>query len=101
MDKKRIGIFLNCNSDWGGQYQYCLSAVDALSTLPKDQYEILAIYTYDCWQDICTEYGFILCKVPCRTAVLYNRVKEFIIVLGGWLQYFRYSSRYSCFDGCT
>ena len=57
MDKKRIGIFLNCNPDWGGQYQYCLSALDALSTLPNDQYEIIAIYAFECWKSICSAYG--------------------------------------------
>ena len=76
MDKKRIGIFLNCNPDWGGQYQYCLSALDALSTLPNDQYEIIAIYAFECWKSICSAYGFTLYKVQCRTTGLYENVHK-------------------------
>lgn len=76
MDKRRIGVFLNCTPDWGGQYQYCLSALDALSTLPKDEYEIIAIYTFDCWYSICTTYGFFLHKVQRRIVGLYENIHE-------------------------
>lgn len=76
MDKKRIGVFLNCPSDLGGQYQYCFSALDALATLPKEKYEIIAIYTYDCWESICANYGFTLHKVQCKTAGLYENIHK-------------------------
>ncbi|MCX6122123.1 MAG: glycosyltransferase family 1 protein [Ignavibacteriales bacterium] len=48
--KKKIGLFLGCTPEWGGQFQYNLSLLDAFNKLPEDEYEISIAYTEIIWE---------------------------------------------------
>ena len=60
--KKRIGVFLNCDPSWGGQYQYTLNVLDAMAYISdREPVEVVAIYLYDFWKRIIDNYGFESC----------------------------------------
>ncbi len=46
----RVGIYLGFRSGAGGVFQYSLSVLDALNTLPADSYKIIVAYEDPSWQ---------------------------------------------------
>lgn len=62
--KKQVGIFLDCNKYWGGQYQYNLCLLEALNYLQSNGYEIIATYTEKSWEDDLKHYNFKKIYIP-------------------------------------
>ncbi len=54
----KLGIFLDCNPSWGGQYQYNLCLLEALSYLKTKNFEIVVVYTEKSWEEDLKNYSF-------------------------------------------
>ncbi|MFD2998835.1 glycosyltransferase family 4 protein [Pontibacter toksunensis] len=56
---KKIGLFLDSEPYSGGVFQYNQSIIDALESLPKEEYQVYVIYTKDAWRNYLQQYNFI------------------------------------------
>lgn len=52
---KKIGLFLDALPNTGGAFQYNLSMLDAVTSLPADRYRVVVAYTSEQWQDFFRE----------------------------------------------
>ncbi len=64
--KNRIGVYLGAEPYVGGSFQYNQSIIYALAALPKDNFEVVAFYVNDLWEDYLTKFTF-------RTKKIYHR----------------------------
>ncbi len=64
---KKIGLFLGPKPS-GGEFQYYLTMIDAVGTLPTDQYTVVFGYTSNIWVDYLT--GYIQQKVALPSGFL-------------------------------
>lgn len=46
---KRIGLYLGFAPEGGGAFQYALAMLDALASLPPDEYQLVVAYTHPAW----------------------------------------------------
>jgi glycosyltransferase involved in cell wall biosynthesis len=46
---KKIGLYLGSKPD-GGEFQYCLTMLDALAALPDDRFSVVSVSTSDVWK---------------------------------------------------
>jgi len=53
---KRIGLFLRAKPSGGGKYQYSLAMLEAVASLPKDEFQPVVIYTSDHWRAYLKDY---------------------------------------------
>jgi glycosyltransferase involved in cell wall biosynthesis len=61
---KRIGLFLAIEPTWGGAFQYDQAVLDALATLPRDQYEVVVGYSHQSWLPYLNHYSFKKVPIP-------------------------------------
>ena len=54
--KKKIGLFLDAEPTWGGAFQYSQAVLDALSSFPRDRFEVVVAYASDIWASRLKEY---------------------------------------------
>lgn len=47
---KKIGIFLSSHPEQGGTFQYNVAMLDAVASLPRDQFGVTIVYTNALWQ---------------------------------------------------
>ena len=47
--EKKVGLFLDARPSYGGAYQYNLLMAEAIASLPKDRYDVVAAYTHSDW----------------------------------------------------
>lgn len=67
---KKLGIFLTTNPYSGGAFQYCQSMIEALCSFPRDEFQIVAIYYNEKWEEYLEEYPIALLKI--NKKVYYN-----------------------------
>lgn len=53
---KKIGIFLETEPCQGGTFQYCQTVLEAVATLPRGQFSVVAGYTSEAWRDLLASY---------------------------------------------
>jgi glycosyltransferase involved in cell wall biosynthesis len=63
---KRVGIYLESDRACGGAHQYNRVMVEALARLPKDKFEVVAIYSAQHWRAILEKANLFseFCEVP-------------------------------------
>ncbi len=61
---KKIGVFLHSVPGVGGIFQYNQSMLNALSTVPTDQYEVVAAYTQSEWLPYLNEANIPSVQLP-------------------------------------
>ena len=49
---KRIGLYLASVPHGGGAFQYSMAMLNALSSLPRDHYEVIAAYCHQDWRPL-------------------------------------------------
>jgi glycosyltransferase involved in cell wall biosynthesis len=49
---KRIGLYLQATPMDGGVYQYSTSILEAISVLPRNEFEAVMLYSDDCWRPL-------------------------------------------------
>lgn len=49
--KKKIGLYIKIRPEGGGTYQYNLSMVEALNSLPSQDFDKVIVYIYDLWKN--------------------------------------------------
>ena len=54
---KRIGLYLASVPHGGGAFQYSMAMLNALSSLPRDHYEVIAAYCHQDWRPLVEHYG--------------------------------------------
>jgi len=54
---KKIGIFLGSDPGSGGMFQYSLAVLEALSELPRDDYEVVVAFFNPTWQSYIEPLG--------------------------------------------
>jgi len=54
---KKIGLYLGSEPNGGGAFQYGISILNAVSTLPIDNYEVLVVYSTLSWGEILKKYS--------------------------------------------
>jgi len=47
--KKKLGLFLDAEPSWGGAFQYSQAVLDAVSSLPRDRFEVVVAYASETW----------------------------------------------------
>ena len=55
---KRIGVYLSIEPHSGGAFQYCQAIIEAMAHLPKDKYEVYALYAKPLWLKYLERYEF-------------------------------------------
>lgn len=60
---KKVGIFLGSDPGSGGMFQYSLSVLEALSSLPRQQYEIVAAFFNPAWYPYIEPLGLQLERI--------------------------------------
>lgn len=53
---KRVGIYLSASPGCGGAYQYSHTMLQALSMLPKEKYQVCALYTQPSWAPLIQQW---------------------------------------------
>jgi len=66
--KIKIGLFLSSEPYYGGTYQYCRTMVQAVASLPSEDFIVKAYYTKPNWKNI-------LGKYPIKAIQIYEKVK--------------------------
>lgn len=61
---KRVGLLLTIEPAWGGQFQYDLAILDAMSQLPREEIDIVIGYSHDSWLPYLSRYDFAVVSVP-------------------------------------
>ena len=61
--KYRIGVYLGVDPYCGGSFQYAQSILEALRVLFTEQYDIVAFYHNDLWQEYLSRFSFATKKV--------------------------------------
>ena len=61
---KRIGLFLGAQPCSGGTFQYNLSMLDAVASLPKKQFQVVVAYLNPLWRDYLKPYSMEEIKLP-------------------------------------
>lgn len=56
--KHKIGLFLSGGPFGGGQFQYSICMLEAMSALPDEKYEVVVAYRHGVWSDYLKDYGF-------------------------------------------
>lgn len=60
---KKIGVYLSTEPYGGGAFQYNQSIITALDRLPKDKYQIYALFHSELWMDYLKKYEFHQIKI--------------------------------------
>ncbi len=55
---KRVGLFLGVHPHAGGMFQYAQSLLDALQSLPRQDYEVVVAYVGQDWREVLSDYPF-------------------------------------------
>jgi glycosyltransferase involved in cell wall biosynthesis len=55
---KRVGLFLGVHPHAGGMFQYAQSLLDALQSLPRQDYEVVVAYVGQDWRQVMSGYPF-------------------------------------------
>lgn len=53
---RKVGLYLGFPPEGGGAFQYAQSMLDAVVTLPKDEYKIVVAYAHPSWASILVRY---------------------------------------------
>ena len=61
---KKIGLFLGASHSYGGTFQYSQALLGSVSTLPKDKFSVVVVYTVEAWVKHLEAYD--VKKVPVR-----------------------------------
>jgi len=61
---KKIGLFLGASPSYGGTFQYSQALLGSVSTLPKDKFSVVVVYTVEAWVKHLEAYD--VKKVPVR-----------------------------------
>ena len=46
---KRVGLYLKATPKDGGVYQYSISILEAAASLPREEFEVVALFHDECW----------------------------------------------------
>jgi glycosyltransferase involved in cell wall biosynthesis len=49
--KKKIGLFLKAQPSDGGSFRYSQAMVEALASLPREEFEVVVVFTNNNWQE--------------------------------------------------
>jgi len=61
---KRVGVFLMADPEGGGTFQYQLAVLEAVNALPREKYNVFAVYENDLWMEYIKEYKVESIKLP-------------------------------------
>ncbi len=82
---KKIGLFLDTLPASGGVFQYNLSMLQAVASLPGEEYEVVVAYTSQQWQKYLHEYGipsiFVNYHFPARLLSIWLNIFKFPVSL--------------------
>lgn len=79
---KKIGLFLSSEPLVGGTFQYNLSILEAVSALPKDQFEVTVVYTNRLWIDYLKDYAFTTIYVDERDGFVGRLLSKLLRISG-------------------
>lgn len=54
---RKIGLFLGSDSDCGGMFQYCQAVLEAIASLPNDNFSVVVAYTSLQWEPYLRSHG--------------------------------------------
>ncbi len=64
MTMRKIGIFLNSEPNFGGTFQYNQTVLEALASLPRDRFAVIAAYASDSWIPHLQSYDLKSVRLP-------------------------------------
>lgn len=78
---KKIGVYLGNEPYWGGAFQYNQSILEALDSLDKHNYRVVAFYFHPLWKDYLRKYDFVSKQlVHCKWKNIFSAVVKKILI---------------------
>jgi len=72
---RRIGLYLGFPPEGGGAFQYALSVLEALASLPDSRYEIVVAHSHPAWQAKLVRFGGRFAKVQLHEGLLETLIR--------------------------
>lgn len=69
---KRIRLLLSCTPEYGGTYQYNLNILEAVTSFPQEDFQVIVHYMHPFWKDGLKPYPCIKVYTPTLDRLLEN-----------------------------
>ena len=90
---KTIVIFIDSEPSVGGVFQYNITMLKAVVSLPEDDYKVIIVYTRKIWENYLVDHG--VKKIYISFGQIQKKLIQFLLMIGLPLKWFR--TIFGCF----